>query len=218
MAFHHCWRGRWHSRELWSLQYCCEMIELADSRAWLANSVLSCAESVRELYSVLPFDFPIKSGSWIYFMNVGIHLLMCSGKLCSVPDFGDFCSWKCNFLVGTYGHCFVHAGQPVPVLMLLCVCRVSQYQFGCCFVCAGSASTSFTLCVQGQPVPVLTLLCVFRVSQCQFGCCFVCAGSASTSFTLCVQGQPYQFWHRFVCAGPASASFDTALCVQGQPV
>ena len=40
----------------------------------------------------LPCDFPVKSGSWIYLINVGIHLLMCSGNLCCVPDFGDFCS------------------------------------------------------------------------------------------------------------------------------
>ena len=26
----------------------------------------------------LPCDFPIKSGSWIYFINVGRRLLMCS--------------------------------------------------------------------------------------------------------------------------------------------
>ena len=57
-----------------------------------ANGFLSCAESVREVQSVLPFNFPVKSGSWIYFINVGIHMLMCSGKLCCVPDFGDFCS------------------------------------------------------------------------------------------------------------------------------
>ena len=40
----------------------------------------------------LPCDFPVKSGSQIYFINVGICLLMCSGKLCCVPDFGDICS------------------------------------------------------------------------------------------------------------------------------
>ena len=38
----------------------------------------------------LPCDFLIKTGSWIYFINVGMRLLMCSGKLCCVPDFGDF--------------------------------------------------------------------------------------------------------------------------------
>ena len=27
---------------------------------------------------------------------------MCSRKLCCVPDFGDFCSWKCKFGVGMY--------------------------------------------------------------------------------------------------------------------
>ena len=37
-------------------------------------------------------DFPVKSGSRIYFINVGICLLMCLGKLCCVLDFGDFCS------------------------------------------------------------------------------------------------------------------------------
>ena len=40
----------------------------------------------------LPCDFPVKSGSQIYLINVGSHLLMCSGKSCCVPDFGDFCS------------------------------------------------------------------------------------------------------------------------------
>ena len=39
-------------------------------------------------------------------MNVGIRLLMYSWKLCCVPDFGDFCSWKCNFGVGMYAHYF----------------------------------------------------------------------------------------------------------------
>ena len=38
----------------------------------------------------VPCDFPVKSGSQIYFINVEIHLLMCSGKLCYVPDFSDF--------------------------------------------------------------------------------------------------------------------------------
>ena len=38
----------------------------------------------------LPCDFPVKSGSGIYFINVGLRLLMCSGKLCCVPDLGDF--------------------------------------------------------------------------------------------------------------------------------
>ena len=50
----------------------------------------------------LPCDFPIKSDGRIYFVNLGIRLLMCSGKLCCVPDFGDFCSGKCNFWVGKY--------------------------------------------------------------------------------------------------------------------
>ena len=50
----------------------------------------------------LPCDFPVKYGSWIYFINVGMCLLMCSGKLCCAPDFGDICSWKCNFGVGKY--------------------------------------------------------------------------------------------------------------------
>ena len=40
----------------------------------------------------LPCDFPVKSGSRIYFIKVGIRLLMGSGKLRCVPDFGDFCS------------------------------------------------------------------------------------------------------------------------------
>ena len=50
----------------------------------------------------LPCDFPLKSGSWIYCINVGIRLLMCSRKLYCVPYFGDFCSWKHNFGVGKY--------------------------------------------------------------------------------------------------------------------
>ena len=54
----------------------------------------------------LPCDFPIKSGSWIYLINVGICLLMCSGKSCFVLDFGDFSSWKCNFGVGKYADVF----------------------------------------------------------------------------------------------------------------
>ena len=45
----------------------------------------------------LPRDFPIKSGSWIYFINMGICWLMRSWKLYCVPDFDDFCSWKCIF-------------------------------------------------------------------------------------------------------------------------
>ena len=53
----------------------------------------------------LPRDFPIKSGSQIYFINVGIRLLICSRKLCCVLDFGDFCSWKRNFGVGMYVIC-----------------------------------------------------------------------------------------------------------------
>ena len=52
----------------------------------------------------LPCDFHVKSGSRIYFMNVGICLLMCSWKLCCVPEFGDFCSGKCNFGVGMYAY------------------------------------------------------------------------------------------------------------------
>ena len=69
------------------------MIELADSRASSANSGHSGTESVREVHIVgLPCDFPIKSGSGIYFINVEIFLLMSSGKLCYVPYFGDFCS------------------------------------------------------------------------------------------------------------------------------
>ena len=51
----------------------------------------------------MPCDFPIKSGSQIYIINVGICLLMCSWKLYCVPNFGDFCSWKHNFGVGLYG-------------------------------------------------------------------------------------------------------------------
>ena len=38
----------------------------------------------------LPCDFPVIFCSWIYFNDVGIHLLMCSGKLCCVPDFDEF--------------------------------------------------------------------------------------------------------------------------------
>ena len=50
----------------------------------------------------LPCDFLVISGSWIYFINVGMSLRMCSWKLCFVPDFGDFCSWKHNFGEGKY--------------------------------------------------------------------------------------------------------------------
>ena len=50
----------------------------------------------------LPRDFPIKSCSQIYFVNVEIHLLMCSPKLCFVPVLGDFCSCKNNFGGGKY--------------------------------------------------------------------------------------------------------------------
>ena len=54
----------------------------------------------------LPCDFPAKSLGRIYFINVGMCFLMCSRKLCCVPDFcdfGDFCSWKRHFGVGIYG-------------------------------------------------------------------------------------------------------------------
>ena len=34
----------------------------------------------------LPCDVPVKSCSWIYFINVGILLLMHSRKLCCGPD------------------------------------------------------------------------------------------------------------------------------------
>ena len=65
VAFCHHWRERWLLRELWSLQYCCEMIGLADSWAWSANHFLSCVESVREVHSVgLPCDFLVKLGIW----------------------------------------------------------------------------------------------------------------------------------------------------------
>ena len=47
-----------------------EMIELADSRAWWAKTAFSAAQN--------PYDFPVKSGSQIYFINVRTHLLMCS--------------------------------------------------------------------------------------------------------------------------------------------
>ena len=79
------------------------MIWLADSHTWLANSILSCVESVREVHTVnCPVFFPVKSGSWIYFITVGIHLLMSSEKLYCGPDFGGFCFWKSNCWVGTY--------------------------------------------------------------------------------------------------------------------
>ena len=61
------------------------------------------AESVREVHNAgLPYDFFVKSGGQNYFINVGICLLMCCWKLCCVPDFGDFCSWKSNFGEGMY--------------------------------------------------------------------------------------------------------------------
>ena len=131
MVFSHRWRERWHLGELWSLQWHCEMIELADSWAWSANSVLSCAESIREVHSVLPFDFPVKSGSCMYYINVGIHLLMCSGKLCYVPDFGDFCSWKCNFGVGMYV-CLCHVVNSImPGVVLFCSHRLRETHLQC---------------------------------------------------------------------------------------
>ena len=40
----------------------------------------------------LPCDFPVKYGSQIYFVKVGICLRMRSRKSCCVLDFGDFCS------------------------------------------------------------------------------------------------------------------------------
>ena len=80
-----------------------KMIGLADSQVWLANSILCCVESVREVHNVgWPCDFPIKYGIRKCFINVGICLLMCFWKLCHVPDCGDFCSWKHNFRVGMY--------------------------------------------------------------------------------------------------------------------
>ena len=45
----------------------------------------------------LPCDFPIKSGSQIYFIIVGIYLPMCSWILCCVPDFGRFLFLKLQF-------------------------------------------------------------------------------------------------------------------------
>ena len=70
------------------------MIGLVDKRAWLAKTVFS---AVQNQLGRLPCDFPVKSGSEIYFINVVIRLLMCCGKLYCVPDLSDFCSWKCNF-------------------------------------------------------------------------------------------------------------------------
>ena len=55
-AYHEKWRERWHLCELWTSQYSCEMIGVSDSRACLPNSVLSCAELVREVHSV---DCPV---------------------------------------------------------------------------------------------------------------------------------------------------------------
>ena len=65
--------------------------------AWLARTAFS---AVQNWQGRLPCDFPGKSGSQIYFINLGIRLLICSWKLYCVLDFGDFCSWKCNFGVG----------------------------------------------------------------------------------------------------------------------
>ena len=70
---------------------------------WLANSILSCAEWVREVCNVgLPCDFPIKSAGWNSCIDVGIRMLMCSWKLCCVPDFGNFYSWKHNLGVAMH--------------------------------------------------------------------------------------------------------------------
>ena len=51
--------------------------------------------------------FPIKSCSFNYVIHVGICLLMCSGKLCCVLNFGDSCFRKFNFQVGMYERGFV---------------------------------------------------------------------------------------------------------------
>ena len=45
----------------------------------------------------LPCDFPLKTGSWFCLINMGIGLLMCSGKLRCVVNYGDFCSLERNF-------------------------------------------------------------------------------------------------------------------------
>ena len=46
----------------------------------------------------LPCNFPLISGGRIYFVNVGIRLLMCSGKLCCVLDFGCSFGLTCGKL------------------------------------------------------------------------------------------------------------------------
>ena len=74
----------------------------------------------------LPCDFPVKSGSQIYLINVGIHLLMCSGKLFCVPNFGDFFPWKRSFGVGKYERVWI------------CVCV-------CMWLASFTVSTVFTL-------------------------------------------------------------------------
>ena len=83
----------------------------------------------------LPHDLPVKSGSWIYFVNVGIRLLMHSWKLCCVPNFGDFCSWKRSFGVGKYAKA-VQSHFPVDLFysLFVCVC-VSLCVCVCVCIC-----------------------------------------------------------------------------------
>ena len=103
MVFHHRCRERWHLHELWKFT-----VVLWNDWTGRQSSVICKQRS--QWHGIgkggaqcrVPCDFPVKSGSQIYVINVRISLLMCSGKLCCVPDLGDFCSWKCNFGVGKY--------------------------------------------------------------------------------------------------------------------
>ena len=78
----------------------------------------------------LPCDFPTKSGGRIYFINVGIHLLMCSGMLCS--GFWWYLFLKTQIWgrqICIYGHCPVlpWSDQPCEYNMLQLTSLVSDY-------------------------------------------------------------------------------------------
>ena len=144
------------------------MIELADSRAWSANSILRCTELVREMHNVdcpVPCDFPVKSGSRIYLINVGIRLLMCSGKLCCVLDFGDFCSQKCSFGVGKYDCVLSHTVLcSTYTITLFCLpCSTLQHPTVCLIVSCVCLQfhVVFTVSVQDCSILVCVYLYIF---------------------------------------------------------
>ena len=97
VAFHHRRRERWHLRELWSSQYCCEMIDWGTVKTERQCSQLSgIGKGGAQCRIALWFSCKILKPE--YLINVGIHSLMCSLKLCCVPDFGDFGLMKTQFL------------------------------------------------------------------------------------------------------------------------